>query len=145
MGLAGIDSLVKGALHIENEDVAVGILSVTGLLHLQAIVVMLSTRTRGSSQKYQPKPSKSTSNGFFHLVARFRQFEGLILIGEMIEIPIHSIQCALIHAHTVSDTFAILYSLAIVLNCWWIAFPKASIQSYVVMDILLDKRGQFSL
>ena len=140
--VARMDSVFKDGLHIQHETLALGGFGCLGLVHLCGMLA-LSWRKRNMKRKIVGKTAgQPMQMTMMRLMQRhwrdFNDSGALMVVAEMIEIPLQTFQCGLIHAHTVSQTYALMYSFILVLNCWVIAHPKVSLHLCLLVDIVLD-------
>ena len=142
MIVAQNDSVFKGGMHVQRETLATGGFGCLGLVHLYGMLELICRRPktkRKTGGKTAGKPMQMT---MMRQIQRhwkdFNDSGALLVVAEMIEIPLQTTQCGLIHAHTVSQAYALMHSSILVLNCWVIAHPQVSLHLCLLVDIVLD-------
>ena len=137
MMMARNDSIFKGGLHIQHETWALGVFGFLGLTHLYGMLQLCWRQGPVKTTKVT-----TTENAIkMQLQRRWRQLNDsgtLLVLAELVELPLQTLQCELIHAHTVSQMFAWMFTSILILNCWVIAHPKASLHLCLLVDIVLD-------
>ena len=134
MTLALNDPFVKTGLHTEHELVSLILFGLMGLINGSALGVLLcyGRRNKINERKRRSKKQRQTR------LNKLLESDWLIVGAEIIEIPLQSFQCYLIHEHSMSQTYSLIFTLVLVLNCWMVAYPNISIKQCLLIDIVLD-------
>ena len=137
MVLAMNDLRFKQGLHIQHELVSLIVFGLMGLINLKALI-QLCCCNRKKIFDPNKRCQREKQGKYRQRLNQLLESDWLIVVAEMVEIPLQSIQCYLIHEHTVSQTYALLFTIILILNCWMIANPKTSIKQCMLIDVVLD-------
>ena len=127
------DPTFKGGLNVEHEDIVLIVFGLLGMINGSAILQLCCCNNR--KKPINPKQKNEKQGKYRQRFNKFIQSEWLIVGAEMLEIPLQSIQCYLIHEHTMSQMYALLFTTILISNCWMLAYPNASIKHCILIDI----------
>ena len=119
MMVAKTNPLMKAASAIQHETLALGVFAGIGLSHVYGLLALSCCRRQPRKPKRSTILPEEKPNSFIvNAIVNIEYSDAWILVAEMIEIPVQSIQCYLIHAQTISQTYALLSTVILLMNCW---------------------------